>query len=457
MTEYRVRTDLTTQLPKDPDVRILDWAPAKPEATIQIGQKKGTRFLDGWRAPREALDLLLLGAAAYSADKTALREQAADSWTRELDLTVPVADPALWQGSNIGNVLGFLTGDRWMIDTYQESNSPAAGVKGIPDDVTPVGRVDAVCLFSGGLDSLTGVIDLIEDNPIWTICLLSHNEGGKASTAQDVLLKKLKAHYGADRFVTKELFLRPAPNNSAQNRPLPFGRENTTRARSLLFLTAALALAASVSPTTPVYIPENGFIGINVPLTRARSGSYSTRTTHPQFIKTLQEAINLLGVTNPILNPYRLKTKGEILAETLNPDLLKELAPLSISCSHPEAARYVQRRQGNCGYCFPCLIRRASMAHVGWDINIDENYSWNALTGEDLLDKKTARSADLRAVIIGAFNERPDRDILRNGPIPDGEHQDFIRVWREGLTELRNWLNGATGQTHARLAEHGHI
>lgn len=457
MTEYRVRTDLDKKLPADPDVRILDWAPGKPEATIQLGKLAGTKFLDGWRAPREALDLFLLGAAAYCADKSTLRPQATDGWTRNLDVALPVSDPTTWQGSQISSVLSFLTGDRWTINTYEEKTSPVAGLKRVPDDVAPVGDVDAVCLFSGGLDSLTGVIDLLEEDSDRRLCLLSHNEGGQASTAQEKLIKKLKAHYGEDRFVTKQLFLRPAPANNAQKRPLPHPRENTTRARSLLFLTAALALAASVSPGTPVYIPENGFIGINVPLTRARSGSYSTRTTHPQFIKTLQQATQHLGVTNPILNPYRLKTKGEILAETRNADLLEQLAPLSVSCSHPEAARYVKRRQGNCGYCFPCLIRRASMAHVGWDTNPTKNYSWDALTGKDLLNKNTARAADLRAVINGAFNDRPDRDILRNGPIPDGEHQHFIRVWRQGLTELQNWLRSATDHTQVRLTRHGHI
>ncbi|GAB4001185.1 hypothetical protein GCM10029992_35880 [Glycomyces albus] len=218
----------------------------------------------------------------------------------------------------------------------------------------------------------------------------------------------------------------------------------------MLFLTAGLALASSISPTTPVYIPENGFIGINVPLTRARSGSYSTRTTHPFFIKSLRSAIEELGVHNPILNPFRLKTKGEILADTKNATLLEQLAPLSISCSHPEAARYVKRPQGNCGYCFPCIIRRASMSHAGWDS--PSGYAWDALSGTDLLNRNTRRAADLRAVINGVYAERPDRDILRNGPIPDREHKEFLRVWRTGLAELRSWLNGATGATGALVS-----
>lgn len=453
MNSYRVRSDPASALPSDEDVLVLDWNPGRVSATIQIGRRAGARFFDGWRAPREALDLFLLGAAAYCVDKTSLRRSTTDSWTRDLRLELPVEDADRWRDASIAPVLDFLTGDRWIIEPYPEARSPLAELKRVPDDVTAVADVDAVCLFSGGLDSLTGVIDLLEEDPDRRLCLLSHNEGDKASTAQQELLASLRDYYGKERLQSRRLFLRPAPVNRQQARPLPSYRENTTRARSLLFLTAALALASSVSSTTPVYIPENGFIGINVPLTRARSGSYSTRTTHPYFIKTLSETIAGIGIRNPILNPFRLKTKGEILAETKNPDLLRRLAPLSVSCSHPEAARYVKRPQGNCGYCFPCLIRRASMAHVGWDGT--DGYAWDALSGTDLLDRNTRRAADLRAVINGVYADRPDRDIVRNGPIPDGEHREFLRVWRGGISELRNWFAGASGTTAEAVSELG--
>lgn len=441
MSTYYVRSGLNTAEPEE-TVRLLDFRPGNPAATIHIS---GTAFFDGWRAPPHAVDLALLGAAAYCADKTALRRHTPDRWTRELTLHLPVTDSSAWRRADWGAVLSFLTGDRWTITTADRDIDPLHDMTRVPDEVTAVGDVDAVCLFSGGLDSLAGVIDLLEDPRRLRLCLLSHNEGGQASTAQDALLGHLIDHYGQDRVLPRRLFLRPAPANRHQARPLPSARENTTRARSLLFLTTALALAASISKHTPVYIPENGFIGINVPLTRARSGSLSTRTTHPHYIKALTTAATAIGVANPVLNPFRLQTKGEILTGSKNRELLRRLAPSSVSCSHPEAARYVQRPQGNCGYCFPCLIRRSAMKHADWDSDTD--YAWDALYGEGLLDRPTRRGADLRAVVSGAYAERPDRDVLRNGPIPDGEHTEFIGVWRRGLGELSSWLNDAHGHT----------
>ena len=106
--------------------------------------------------------------------------------------------------------------------------------------------------------------------------------------------------------------------------------------------------------------------------------------------------------------------------------------------------------QGNCGYCFPCLIRRASLAHVGWD---DHAYAYNVFDPDDLqtlLRRRSRRGADLRAVVLGAFAERPDHDALRNGPLPRDERRAFVEVWRRGLGELRRWLS--TG-TPAELAD----
>ncbi|MET8160390.1 Qat anti-phage system QueC-like protein QatC [Sphaerisporangium sp. NPDC005289] len=435
-----MRTDLTSSVTEPDEVRLLDWAPARTAATIQTGDT-GPEFFADWRPPRPAADLFLLGAAVYCADKTAPRRGTPDSWTREVTLRLPVEDTAAWHSAGFEATLRFLTGDHWEISPYNSDRHPLASVAGVPSEDQPIGLdVDGVCLFSGGLDSLCGVIDLLEEDPKRRLCLLSHHEGGQASTAQQFLLDALSEHYGAERIVSRRLYLRPAPANIHQARSLPRPRENTTRSRSLLFLSAALALATADGTATPVYVPENGFIGINVPLTRSRVGSASTRTTHPHFMNQLGAAATVIGVPNPVLNPYRLSTKGEMLAESRNAELLRRLAPISVSCSHPETARYVGRKQGNCGYCFPCLIRRASLAHVGWDY---DEYAYDVFDEQDvtiLLNRRSRRGADLRAVIAGAFAERPDRDVLRNGPLPQSERAAFTGVWRRGLAELRAWL-----------------
>lgn len=173
-------------------------------------------------------------------------------------------------------------------------------------------------------------------------------------------------------------------------------------------------------------------------------GSASTRTTHPHFLGLLAKAVAAHGIANPLINPYAFKTKGEMLRDSRNPALLRDLAPITVSCSHPEAARMQRRAQGNCGYCFPCLIRRASLAVPRWD---DEDYPWDPLTDPGLVvNVDEERGADLRAVLNGVFADRPDSDLLRNAPLPSGSHGEHLSVWRRGNAELRAWLeDGAQG------------
>ena len=71
------------------------------------------------------------------------------------------------------------------------------------------------------------------------------------------------------------------------------GSEITTRTRSFLFFTHAIILASCLNKKTNLYIPENGLISLNIPLTNTRLGSSSTRTTHPYYMKMLQSLLNL--------------------------------------------------------------------------------------------------------------------------------------------------------------------
>jgi hypothetical protein len=120
-----------------------------------------------------------------------------------------------------------------------------------------------------------------------------------------------------------------------------------------------------------LHVPENGFIGLNVPLTPLRSGSLSTRTTHPIFMAFMQNLIDNLGLRIRLVNPYRLKTKGEMMTECADQALLLKLAPMSMSCGKPG------RTGCHCGRCLPCLVRRAAFlkwtGHLGGD-KTDPNY-----------------------------------------------------------------------------------
>ena len=214
--------------------------------------------------------------------------------------------------------------------------------------------------------------------------------------------------------------------------------ETSTRARSLLFIGAGLTAAAAIGPDVPLVVPENGFIGLNVPLSASRLGSLSTRTTHPYFIAELQDLLKDLSIQNPLSNPYRLMTKGEMLQCVESLGHVRDLALLSLSCAHPETPRWRQRPLGNCGYCYPCLIRRASMHRVGWDS--PRHYAWDAMSDESLLDGSSQSGADLRALLHSLARGEGLSDHLRSGPVPMGHSSATRELYLRGREELRNWI-----------------
>jgi 7-cyano-7-deazaguanine synthase in queuosine biosynthesis len=330
-------------------------------------------------------------------------------------------------GDRLAATLSFLSGDHWQLKASQTDEPPGAFEHSTE-------RVDAVCLFSGGLDSFAGAVDLLATGK--RVCLVAHHEGGQAPGVQMKLVDALISCFGAQHVLLRRLFLRPASAGAGQTRPLAQIEERSMRARSVLFICAGLAVASSYGNDVPLFMPENGFIGLNVPLTLARTGTLSTRTTHPHFVEEFGECAVSLGIANPIINPFRLLTKGEVLEQSGDTGVIRSLARETLSCAHPEAARFAGRAQGNCGYCLPCLIRRGALYRMGLDKAAD--YSFDVLSEEASLEGD--RGSDLRCLLRALSRPAEPVDVLRNGPLPSTEISAFLDVYERGRREILTWL-----------------
>ena len=109
-----------------------------------------------------AADLAILAGLINPADTRISRAaNAQNGWSREIDLLVPVSNQALWvaQGELLSATLKFLTGDFWRIAFRDRP----AGFDTIVEQANTLSldSYDEVALFSGGLDSLIGAIDLL--------------------------------------------------------------------------------------------------------------------------------------------------------------------------------------------------------------------------------------------------------------------------------------------------------
>ena len=376
-----------------------------------------------------ALDLLTVASICYVVDKLARRALFADGWTRDLKVSLPVSNPQLWNGvaGEFANLLGFLTSDKWEL-TFKPLSQPHWKPMRRKHKFYPY-KADAVCLFSGGLDSLTGAIDLLASQPNAKLLLVGHHDG--QAKEQNDLYDVLRAHY-PDR----ERLLRVRVGHKPRVAP-----ETTLRSRSLVFMALGIYAARSYGPDVPLYAPENGVIALNVPLTPSRVGACSTRTMHPFFLNSLRAVLSRLGIANSIINPLDFKTKGECLAQCLDLSLLEKLAKSSVSCSHATRRQHWNptRRTtaNNCGYCVPCLFRRASMHAIGKD---DGNHYGLDVCKNELTPTQPLKSADDLRAMLGFLRENHSAeqlDEMLRLITPLDESQRRAQMVGRGFEEVR--------------------
>lgn len=300
------------------------------------------------------VDVLVLAAHVHAADTRVSRDsESQDGWTRELRLIVPVSDPDRWRTAALTfeRLLNFLTGDHWSLG-FRARPGRFARVAPTPPARLIGPQFDDLALFSGGLDSLIGAIDALEAGR--TPLLISHAGEGATSDAQGTIFDALKAHYRGRSFERLRLWM-AFPDGFIRGS----AGENTTRGRSFLFFALGVFAGTGLERAFTLKVPENGLIAVNVPLDPLRLGALSTRTTHPFYIARWNDALGTLGISGRIENPYWDRTKGEMAEECANPALLRRLTPASLSCA--SKGRWQGLGTQHCGYCLPCLIRRASL------------------------------------------------------------------------------------------------
>ena len=393
-------------------------------------------------------DLVILAMSVFAIDKKVPRKDFDDNWTRQIELYLPVIEIEKWNNVKIEleDMLSFLSGDKWEIN-FRKSKEKYRGNKvNKKYKLIEKDNFDCVSLFSGGLDSFCGALKLLNEKQ--RTCFVGFKEYKMLGGRQNEIFKNIN-----DAFpdINKELLLfntNPSIPLNKDGEKKRIGGEITSRSRSFLFLAGALAVA-SIIGEVPVYIPENGFIGINVPLTDSRIGSCSTRTTHPYFINKFNSILNNLGIKSKIINPYSLKSKGEIVEEVSNIEVFEKTAYKTISCSHPCHSRYDKLQTPmNCGYCYPCLIRKASMNKINYlkdEYNPNNNLSKTFIENNNSIEGK---AKDLKAVMYSLNrylnhiddNNYINRLLLKTGKLELDEIEQYNRVYRVSMDEIKNMI-----------------
>ena len=410
----------------------------------------------------KSMDILFFSVYIHLIDNLLPRDKlAVDNWQREIKIKIPVSEPLLW-GKNVNTIveaLEFLTGDEWNIEFYELSEKYF-----LSDELDLVDsiHVENICLLSGGMDSLVGAINLIQESD--NILFVSHYDGAGANsndqkdifdtfnsdTEKSIYLSQFHA-YDSEAFY--EYY------NNVKQRIEPI-HDGNLRARSLLFLGYALFHAINFN-INRVYLPENGLISINIPLNESRTSSNSTRTTHPYFIKKLEDFLTAIGINVEIVNLYQLTTKGEMLSECQNKVLLNKLINRTISCSHSKRkGQWTRKKKSdnvkNCGYCIPCLIRRASVYHYE-NLDTIESYGVNLDPVELKLNKTKKPFSKVPTDLFALINflnkkydiEQYEREIALVANIDNIEETAIML--KRGYAELRKFIEDNASNEIKRL------
>lgn len=403
-----------------------------------------------------AFDFLILALIVYNADRVLKRSFYSETgWRRHIVLDdIPVTNLDAMNNGIEGfcRAISFLTGDDWMFNFIQADSydySPSKKVSNYNSN-----EYEYVSLFSGGLDSLIGFIDEASNlSNGKKILLISHMELGKEHRDQTNILTFCENHKIFDgRY--DQLLLNAGIKQNSWNIKTP--TESTFRSRSLLFFAAGIYVASHIGPDTQLIVPENGTISINIPLDSGRRSSCSTRTTHPTFIKRIQEVLTIIGIQNQIYNPYRLKSKADMMFEccqdVTKKAILESLYALSCSCakrghnvfwdkSGSEIHKFSIK---HCGMCLPCLYRRVALDVVGLD---DETYiGTDVLHGikYNLEDKSQKRNRDFNALLYfikNRMNERIIRqELFLNGITEIKDLNEYTALALHSYSQIIDWL-----------------
>jgi hypothetical protein len=379
----------------------------------------------GVRPSSAAIDFLSIAMAVTAADTFVMRDDASDAWSRSFEIVLPLAEPARWEPlkPQIQAALRFLSNDQWFFTFLPGGSRPP-----LPSeirrklDVFDLSKVDCVSLFSGGLDSGIGALDLITAGrrPL----LVSHAARGDAR------------HQAA----VENLLPSKCQRVSVNTYPTWSGADDDSmRTRSLQFLALGTLLAQAIAAfrglqTVELFVCENGLIALNPPLTPRRLGLHSTRTAHPFFLESIRSILVDAGLPVSIINPYEFRTKGEMAAAHRPTPNFQTFVEQTVSCGK------WKRENQQCGRCVPCLIRRASLHAAG----IPDRTSYQSPHLPQVLSDE-ARRDDLIAVQSAILRyEGADVKpwVLQAGPLPadPAAQQGYFDVVHRGMDELSAYL-----------------
>lgn len=312
-----------------------------------------------YHLPDRVLDLLEIAAYLFCTDRLVDRGSKNaveyDAWGRDLHYVIRVRDVKFWSRKEVVDALSeaitWATGDVSHAFTFIPGHATPATSLFDSEEFTVNPDPDArVALFSGGLDSLTGTVQYLQQEP-GSLYLVSHKSSTDVQGTQKRLLRALQPRY--PNRIHPYSFTCHLKNKRAE--------EETQRSRSFLFCAIAYALAAALQKNH-FYIYENGVTSLNLPKREGMGLARASRTTHPRTIRYIEQFLSFVNESEfTIRTPFFWMTKTDVL-QTLKSSGGADLLDSSVSCT-----RTFQNadQKTHCGGCSQCVDRRFAAVAAG--------------------------------------------------------------------------------------------
>lgn len=392
-------------------------------ANITIGFDKFV--LDPEALPPRIIDLLQLAAYVFCADRMRHRGSRYslnnNSWARSFEMNIPVMDYRFWNDSNVSNqiseALQFMTGDRKYVFHFHKAeesvletkNKQLSFFKGEFEEVEDIDNIE-IMLFSGGLDSLAGAIQRLNEDQDRKLCVISHQSSHKVMLTQSVIIDYLNNHY--NNRIWQYGF--ECHNHKMKS------VEESQRTRMFLFSAIAFAIC-SCYEKHKLFVYENGITSINLPKQGDVMNARASRTTHPKTLSLLTNFYRLFDNTFEIVAPYYNKTKAEVM-EVFKLYHEERIIPSSVSCS---STRKQGGQESHCGCCSQCIDRRFSIYASGLEDYDALSYANNFII-DDIPDDETKQRLYNSMRLASAEKIQSRDELIRNYP---SDIFDVIDYW----------------------------
>lgn len=317
----------------------------------------------GCRMSMQAADLMDVCAALFLADRLAPfphGSRRAGSEGRAFVLRFPLRDPERWRNGETLATLNRLclllinVQPQFVFEQRKATPRVAEGQRSLLPPPFP--GPNEIALFSGGLDSLLGLVQAIESDSIPAVMAVTVATHGKQRHRARTAIGELQR-------VVEQVDLAWGVLSVGIGRGARDIDDRNTehRARSLLFLASGIAAGDALLGCERLRITENGPGALAVPASSDQRGFCASMGVHPETLAAFEDLCGLtLNRPVPIWNGGLFHTKGE-LATPLRDSRLSEAARHTVSCDRFPYSNWDQ----HCGACSSCIFRAAALRKAG--------------------------------------------------------------------------------------------